>query len=113
GVTFELYDPLTLNLNNCLFSDVQYPIESQYETMTVNANNCTFDGALYLYDQTYSYGGEDYFNATNSIFSNITNNFALVSGATLASNGAYNAFYNATAFGAATTSLSSSPYESS
>jgi hypothetical protein len=49
---------------------------------------------------------------TNSILSNITNEFVINSSSAFVSNGAYNGFYNATHFGSSYTTVSSNPYQS-
>jgi hypothetical protein len=111
GTTFEPSEPLTLNLNNCLFANVQYPVQSHSFPMTVNVCNCTFDSATDLFYADGSWGSSTTFNITNSILSNITNEFAINSSSAFASNGAYNGFYNATPFGSSSISVSSSPYQ--
>ena len=112
GTTFEPSEPLTLNLNNCLFANVQYPAQSHSFPITVNACNCTFDSATDLFFADGSWGSTASFNITNSILSNITNEFAINSSSAFASNGAYNGFYKAIPFGTSSSSNSTYPYQS-
>ena len=98
---------IALNANNCLMANVRFPFSSSLANppLSLKLANCTFDRASLIAYQT---GGGFGLNATNCIFANITNTSP---GVTFA--GAYNGFYSsAQQFGAAQSTVTTSPFQS-
>ena len=98
---------IALNANNILMANVRFPFSSSLANppLSLKLANCTFDRASLIAYQT---GGGFGLNATNCIFSNITNTSG---GVTFA--GAYNGFYrSAQQFGAAQSIVTNSPFQS-
>ena len=100
-----MYNTLTVNLNNALLSQVQYPfyMPSFPYSLVVNLAHTTIDQANRLFLENGSFT----LRATNSIFANITNS------STGTFVGAYNGFWSsAQSFGAAPLTVYSSPFSS-
>ena len=98
---------LTLNANNCLMANVQYPFQMVTIILTGKAYNCTIDSCSNLLTVDSSTTGS--FSFTNSIFSTVSSKGTLGS---LSLRGGYNGFYNSPTFGSSYTNVNSGPYES-
>ncbi|MGO8928262.1 MAG: hypothetical protein ACLQU3_15440 [Limisphaerales bacterium] len=107
GGNFACGVTVALNANNCLMANVSLPfsIGLYNPPLGLSLANCTFDRATRIAVLT---SGSFSLNATNCIFANITNTSA---GVTFA--GACNGFYSsAQQFGAAQSTVTTSPFQS-
>jgi hypothetical protein len=107
------------NLDNCLMSRVQYPVNytganvcGVYYYQTAAFNSSTVDRSTKL-GTNGGFSLTAYLRATNSVFANLTalTNSSLNSGSSFALSGNYNGFYSATTFGSSPTTAGASPFQ--
>jgi hypothetical protein len=96
---------LSVNANNCLMANVEYPFQTTGIILSGAARHCTIDSASDLFEFSSSSGS---FAFTNSILSRITSEGSLASVSLAA---AYNGFYNSPTFGADQTTVTANPYQ--
>ena len=109
------------NLNNCLMSAVQYPVNhsstsggcSPTAYQYVSLYNCTIDHSTLLATNG-GYSLSSNLKATNSVFASISTltNSPYLSGSSGSLAGGYNGFYSATTFGSSPVTTGSSPFQS-
>jgi hypothetical protein len=102
---------LSLNADNCLMGNVQYPFEMENSnSLAAIVCNCTIDLCTkFINVLTATQNTAGTFKVTNSIVSNISSNNSL---GDLTLSGGDNAFYSSPTFGSSYTTLGSNPYES-